>query len=216
MPQDPALQFVNNAWAAMLAGDLEKLEVLTDLSPFPCASDGWSDMRWLTHAINSGNADAVIWVLSKGCDASYIKDDGNTPLKAVLQTEEDWPHSGNPVITTTEKAADLTIRLIDLLLAAGADINQRLSRDQTALHVAAVRSSPRLVRHLLDLVLILSPATATLPQDCRLMWPRMHSDGRWPPSCAQQWGSRRRVCRFQRQMVKAESKRGRTDAPLSL
>jgi hypothetical protein len=41
MAPDPAHQFFETAWTAMVAGDVERLESLTHLSPFPCGTDGW-------------------------------------------------------------------------------------------------------------------------------------------------------------------------------
>lgn len=149
MAEDPAFLFYNAAWTAMVAGDLTRLEALTHLSPFPCATDGWIGRHWLTHAIDSGNPDAVAWVLSKGARADYVEDDGFTALKAALQTEVDWMHISNPLACNADQAADLTIRLIDLLLAAGVDVNQPMTLDVTALHMAAMWSSPRVLRHLL-------------------------------------------------------------------
>lgn len=58
-------------------------------------------------------------------------------------------HTSNPYARNSDEAADLTIRLIDMLLAAGADVNQKMTLDETALHTAASWSSPKVVRHLL-------------------------------------------------------------------
>ncbi len=41
MAEDPAFLFYIPAWKAMLEGDLQRLEDLTRLSPFPCGTDGW-------------------------------------------------------------------------------------------------------------------------------------------------------------------------------
>jgi ankyrin repeat protein len=91
----------------------------------------------------------VAWVLSKSAKVDYVEDDGFTALKAALQTEADWMHTSNPLARDADQAAELTIRLIDMLLAAGADVNQRQSLDEIPLHTAAAWSSPRVVQHLL-------------------------------------------------------------------
>ena len=146
--EDHAAEAYQVAWEAFCRADLPQLEELTYLSPFPCGLDGWLGNHWLTSAIDTGNADAVAWVLSKGPRVDFI-DGGFTALKSALQTEKDWPHSSGRHGRTAEEAADVTIRLIDMLLAAGADINQRMGLDDTALHTAVLWSSPRVLRHLL-------------------------------------------------------------------
>jgi Ankyrin repeats (many copies)/Ankyrin repeat len=149
MTKDPAFDFYEAAWTAFVAGNIAKLEELTHLSPFPCATDGWVGRHWLTTAIHSGNPEAVAWVLSKRPDVSYVDDEGFTALCSALQTEVDWKHTSNPLARNADEAADLTIRLIDLLLDVGVDVNQKMTLDVTALHLAASWSSVEVVCRLL-------------------------------------------------------------------
>ncbi len=130
------------AWQALVEADLSRLEELAADGPFPCSLDGWVRRPWLTTAIHAGNPASVAWVLSKGPEVDHIDGEGFTALKAALQMEIDCR-------LPPAEAAALTIRLIDLLLDAGADVNQPMTLYETALHVAAFWSSPTVVRHLL-------------------------------------------------------------------
>jgi hypothetical protein len=55
MPEDRAILFFEAAYTAMIDGNLQRLEELTQLSPFLCGTDGWTGRRWLTTAIHSTN-----------------------------------------------------------------------------------------------------------------------------------------------------------------
>jgi ankyrin repeat protein len=149
MPEDPAILFFETAWTAMVEGDLARLEELTHLNLFPRGTDGWLDRHWLTSAIFSSNPVSVAWVLSNGPEVNYVDDEGFTALMSALQVEHScqMKHLDQP--KSAEEATALTIQLIDLLLAAGAEINLGATMGETALHFAALRSSPAVIRHLL-------------------------------------------------------------------
>ncbi len=149
MPEDPGFLFFETAWSAMVEGNLARLEELTSLSSFPCGADGWVGNHWLSTAVASGNAAAIKWVLSKGAEVNYVDNEGFTPLITALQVEESSQLNQSNPPKSAEDAAALTIRLIDVLLAAGTDINRGASLAETALHYAARHSSPTVVRHLL-------------------------------------------------------------------
>jgi hypothetical protein len=150
MPEDPAVLFFETAWTAMVEGDLARLEELTHLSPFPCGTDGWLGRRWLTTAVHSRNPVSVNWVLSKGAEVNYVDDEGFTALMSALDIEEECQMSYLDHPKSAEEAARLAMEVIDLLLAAGAKINLGATLDVTVLHRAAYRSSPTVIRHLLD------------------------------------------------------------------
>ncbi|MCU9849897.1 ankyrin repeat domain-containing protein [Defluviimonas sp. WL0024] len=97
----------------------------------------------MTNAIDSGNPEAVAWVLSKNPQINYVDDEGFTVLMSALQVEIDCR-------LPPDEASALTIRLVDLLCDAGADINLTATLGSTALHTAAAWSSPTVVRHLLS------------------------------------------------------------------
>ncbi|MEP3636004.1 MAG: hypothetical protein ABJN14_01925 [Paracoccaceae bacterium] len=137
------------AWEAFLHADIQTLDRLASESDFPHGVDPWAEERWLTSAISTGNLKSVDWVLSKGVEVSYL-DSGFSALKTALQLENDckiWIYEK----LEPSEAATLTINMIDMIVKAGADVNQRLSLNYTALHAAAAWSSVEVVRHLLSL-----------------------------------------------------------------
>ncbi|MHA6263970.1 ankyrin repeat domain-containing protein [Arenibacterium sp. CAU 1754] len=140
------IQNFEAAYEAFRTGNISRLDELAKGSPFPCGTDGWLGRRWLTNAIDSHNPDAVAWVLSKNPQVNYVDEDGFTALKSILQVEND----SKIVEKLNDKdAASLTIKLIDMLLKAGAEINLTATLAETVLHTAAMWSSPSVVQHLL-------------------------------------------------------------------
>jgi hypothetical protein len=138
------------AWDAFRAEDTQSLERLGGAGEFPHGVDPWLGRHWLTNAIGAGNPRSVEWVLSKSVDVDYIDDEGFTALKSALQLEVDckiWVYDK----LCSSEASKLTIKIIDMLVKAGVDVNQRLSLKYTALHAAAAWSSVEVVRHLLSL-----------------------------------------------------------------
>jgi ankyrin repeat protein len=85
------------------------------------------------------------------CQAKMTEDPAipffETAWTAMVEGDRQLKHLERP--KAADEAAQLTMHLIDLLLAAGADINLRASLDVTALHMAACWSSPTVIRHLL-------------------------------------------------------------------
>ena len=135
---------------AMCDGDLATLETLVGQGGFPHGVDGWLGRRWLTNAIDAASVETVEWVLSKGVEVNYVDDEGFSALKSALQVEVDCAYRHPEMTEPSEKAA-LTIAMIDALCAAGADVNHKMTLDDTVLHVAAAWSSVEVVRHLLKL-----------------------------------------------------------------
>lgn len=150
MTSDPAIEFFEDAWTAMVEGDLEQLEDLARRSPFPKGTDAWLGRHWLTSAVHCANPLSLAWVLGQQPEINYVDDEGFTALMSALQVERDCMMTHRNPPKSSEEAAALTIQLIDLLLAAGADINLRTRTDETALHCAASWSSPTVIRHLLS------------------------------------------------------------------
>ncbi|WP_120500319.1 ankyrin repeat domain-containing protein [Roseovarius sp. EL26] len=139
-----------DAWNAFLQADTQFLEKLASESDFPHGVDPWGEQRWLSNAISTGSTKSVEWVLSKGVEVNYVDDEGFTVLKTALQLEIDckiWVYEK----LEAPEASTLTIKMIDMLVNAGGDVNQCLSLDYTALHTAAAWSSVEVVRHLLSL-----------------------------------------------------------------
>ena len=133
----------HSAFEAFQAGDFARLEEMAKDSPFPCGTDGWIGRHWLSTAIETGNPDAVAWVLSKRPKIDYVDSEGFTALMTCVQLEYDSP----PL--DPDDAMQRTIRIIDLLCDAGATINLGATLGETVLHAAARWSSPAVVRHLL-------------------------------------------------------------------
>lgn len=95
------------AVVAFAEGDPAQLDGFADrVAGFPPGQDRFMGRHWLTHAIQPGNTDAVAWVLGKGVAVDFRDDEGNSPLKAVIAD-------------AGESGADLTLRLMDMLFAAG-------------------------------------------------------------------------------------------------
>lgn len=149
MTENPAILFFETAWTPMVEGNLARLEELTYPKSFPSGSDDWLGLPWLTSAIHTGNPVSVAWVLKRGAKVNHVDDEGFTALMSALQVENDCQARYLDQPKSAEEAAQLTIQLIELLLAAGAEINLAASLDETALHVAARWSSPTVVRYML-------------------------------------------------------------------
>lgn len=135
------------AYIALTEENFSRLEELAAQGTIPHGVDPWSERHWLTHAIASGKPQSIAWVLSKGVDVGYIDDQGFSALKSALQLEADCKRMHK---TTPSHAAAITIQIIDMLVAAGVDVNQRLPLNYVALHAAVAWSSICVIRHLLE------------------------------------------------------------------
>ena len=143
-PPDPAMvDEVERIYRALEESDIKFLEDYAKLHPnFPHSTDDWLERHWLTNAIDCGSVASIRWILDQGVDANYNDDEGFSPLKSVLQREYDSKNR--------EWGQSDAVEIIDMLLAAGADINAKGTLDVTALHNAAAWGSAKMVRHLLD------------------------------------------------------------------
>lgn len=129
---------------AFCEGDIAFLETHWVEGGFPDGVDGWLGRHWLTSAIMSGNIDAVAWVLGKKPEVNFVDDEGFTALMTALQIEKEVG-----LVRPGANGTQIAIAIIDLLLGAGANINLRATLDYTALHRAAMWSSPKVVEYLL-------------------------------------------------------------------
>jgi uncharacterized protein len=118
---------------AFKAGDLETLRSLVeDPSEFP---NGWLGHLWgypLEYAIYHSPLSFIRGLLDLGADPNYQDDASFPSLLAALSTERDDRYE-----------------ILELLLAAGADVQQRGVNDYTPLHYAATRNDARAVELLL-------------------------------------------------------------------
>ena len=127
----------------MAAGDIAALDALAKANPpFPDGMDERMVRHWITHAVHSRQYTVFDWVLSHGVPVNFCDDEGYSPLKSLLESEEYIP--GLP-----DLGAEGVIRWIDRLLEAGAQVNFLHTLDETPLHRAALISSPGVVQHLL-------------------------------------------------------------------
>lgn len=147
MFRDEDLPKFEVAWDAFNNADIACLEKLAGTSEFPHGVDPWSECFWLSQAIASGEPKSVAWVLSKGVDVHYVEG-GFSALMDALQLEKNYQlkHKVDP-----DEAAAITITIVDQLVAAGVDVNQRLNLNYTAFHSAVAWSSITVIRHLLNL-----------------------------------------------------------------
>lgn len=135
-------------YIALFDGEVSVLENLSEtVCDLPwAASETGRDV--LIRAIQWSNEASVKWVLSKKPEVNFVDDCGFTILKHILQIEVD-PDTIRQ--RSPEELTQLTIRLIDLLIEAGASIHLSGTLGESVLHTAAAWSSPTVIRHLLKL-----------------------------------------------------------------
>lgn len=142
------MSFEDDFYNALFEGDVPTLDRLSEEVPdLPWAADE-TRRDVLIVALQWSNEASVKWVLSKCPEINFVDEQGFTPFKHVLQieAEKDIIHKRSPQALT-----QLTIRLLDLLIEAGADINLSCTLGESVLHTAAMWSSPTVIRHLLSL-----------------------------------------------------------------
>ena len=107
---------------------------------FPDGVDPYMGTRWIQHAIGSGSAESVDWMIARGVELDFCDGGGYTPVHSVL-----------------ERAHDDRLELLDRLLRAGAPVNRKGFNDWTPAHKAAasddVDALRVLVRHGADLAI---------------------------------------------------------------
>lgn len=132
---------------ALFEGDVQTLELLSESDPNLPWSASETGRDVLITAIQWTNEASVKWVLNKKPEVNFV-DCGFSTLKHVLQIEKDIDTVHR---RSREEMTQVTIRLIDLLLEAGADIKLTSDLGESVLHTAAMWSSPIVIRHLLRL-----------------------------------------------------------------
>jgi len=127
--------------AAFRAGDFEGLRAaLGDPAGFPDVSGPLAIGHCLEYAIYHSPLSFIRLLLDRGADPNYGNHAGFPSLIAALTCRRSTP--GRP-------ARDDAIEILELLLAAGADPDQRGMNDYTPLHWAAGAGDERAVRLLL-------------------------------------------------------------------
>jgi ankyrin repeat protein len=112
------------AMTAIVNEDLDYLERLAATHEgFPAARDSFIRRNWLRNAIDCGTLAVVKWMVGHGATINYEDDEGYPALHAAI--DRDLPDRRETV---------------ELLCAAGADLNARGVNDWTPLHRAAALS----------------------------------------------------------------------------
>jgi ankyrin repeat protein len=127
--------------AAFRGGDMTALQQeLGDRDGFPNVIAHPAIGACLTYAIYHGPLALVRALLEAGADPNWPTADGFPPLIAALSCSDAAP--GTVVRTDVHE-------LVEMLLAAGADVDQRDVNDYTPLHIAAAQGDVRAVDMLL-------------------------------------------------------------------
>jgi ankyrin repeat protein len=118
---------------AMRAGDLDGARAsLGDDPAFPNVRDPYTDSPLMALALHWAPHATVAELLALGGDANFVADDGFPALVLVALHGRDDRHA-----------------LMQLLIAAGADVDRRGLNDWTPLHAAAARDDPEAIALLL-------------------------------------------------------------------
>jgi ankyrin repeat protein len=107
--------------------DLDRLA--RGLADFPHGVDPIVGDRWILLAITEGSLSALEWMIRQRVELGFRGDDGYTPLLCAIES----------------RAPDRELRL-ELLLAAGAPVNQKGINDWTPAHMAAARDDVAALR----------------------------------------------------------------------
>jgi len=130
---NPGYQELSEIQDWMAAGDLDQLTfAMHVVDSFPHGHDGCFGTPWIVHAAGCGSVATVTWMVGQGVNVRPTVTDGYPPLLACLEDDH------------AAKYATL-----DVLIAAGADLNARGINGWTALHMAAIQEDERAMRILL-------------------------------------------------------------------
>lgn len=118
----------------MRDGDFEGLELAAQvLETFPDGEGSLFGAPWMQVAIESGNPEAVRWMIAKGISINYTTFDGHPALHTCLRLE-----------------GEVKYEILDFLLAEGAELDLLGINGWSALHLAAIRNDERAMAMLLD------------------------------------------------------------------
>lgn len=112
------------------AADFEGMEELARCwKDFPNGKDDFIGRHWITNAIDCGNVEVVLWMLSNGASARIDATDGYSVLHSVIERNE----------------AD-KYEMMKVLIDAGADVNEFGILGYTPAHQAAMRNDVEALR----------------------------------------------------------------------
>ncbi len=139
-PEDVAA--FDAVWTDLCEGDIAALEEHARTNDsFPHGHDPFINRPWLTNAVHSNAPASVRWILEQGVQPDIQDDEGSSPLISAVEMCDHPPGTDN---------TNTVLEIITLLLDHGADPNFRVSLNRTALHAAAYRGTPEVVRYLLE------------------------------------------------------------------
>ena len=122
------------AIAVLRSAGGDELEALArEIEGFPDGPDPYMGHRWILHAIATGSAESIRWMVARGVELDFLESDGYTPVHSVL-----------------ERARDDRLELLDLLLRAGAPVNRKGVNDWTPAHKAAASDDVAALRVLVE------------------------------------------------------------------
>lgn len=137
----------------LIAGSAEELEREAAANPrFPHGVDERLGRCWIINAIDYGSLHAIVWMITKGVDLSFVDEEGTTVLLSALDRGQPDRHE-----------------VLGLLLRSGARTDLHGINDWTAAHMAASRDDAEalriLKRHGADLGAIRNDFGITTPLD---------------------------------------------------
>ena len=115
-------------------GTVEDWELASQIvDGFPFGSAQAVNRRWILHAIDCGSIGSIRWMIEKGVDLQFTDGEGSTVIHFCIEGERPDRYD-----------------VLEMLIAAGANVNAHGLNDWTPLHLAAVLDDRRAMQMLLD------------------------------------------------------------------
>lgn len=109
---------------AIMACNLDALEEFAQLlDDFPTGKDHFIQRHWITNGIDCGNAAVVSWMIEKGAPLIFQDDEGYSVLHSAIERNQPDKYE-----------------VLQILIAAGAELNAHGTNDWTPAHMAAARN----------------------------------------------------------------------------
>lgn len=134
MSSEVDVDFFRRAKKAIQRGNVFALNAASRQCPeFPYGNDPDYGERWIIHAIIYDAVGALRWIIERGVSVDLRNGEGLSPLHACI-----------------EHARPKKAMILQMLLNAGADVNQVGFHGWTPLHLAAVRNDADVIDLLLE------------------------------------------------------------------
>jgi len=116
------------------SGNISDLEFAAEIvDEFPLGRDGFFEDHWIINAIGCGSVESIEWMIEKGVELRPTATSGTPPVFSCVERETKDKH-----------------RILEILIKAGADIDERGYNGWTPLHLAALRDDEQSMQMLLD------------------------------------------------------------------